>query len=197
MPDILYWLNDLQLKVRGGLAVLLGLAAVLALVAWLERSRRLNAFGALAKFSRQYVDPALVGMDRLVARAGGTRSSTPWWALLALLVIAAATLGAVNFVREMATMAYYASSQGPRQILRLAVSWTFGLLQLALLVRVVTSWIGGTYSRIGRLAHRMTEWMLAPLRRVLPPLGVVDISPLVAWFGLSLVSSVVLALLRG
>jgi YggT family protein len=62
-------------------------------------------------------------------------------------------------------------------------------LQLALLVRVVTSWIGGTYSRVGRLAARMTDWLLRPIQRLVPPLGgVMDVSPILAYVAIALVA---------
>ena len=66
------------------------------------------------------------------------------------------------------------------------------VIQLALVARVIMSWVGGTYSRIGQLAYKLTEWVLGPLRGVLPNIGMVDISPMVAYFVLSLVRGFVL-----
>jgi YggT family protein len=61
------------------------------------------------------------------------------------------------------------------------------------MARVIMSWVGGYYSRIGRIAHTLTEWFLGPLRRALPTIGVVDISPIVAWFLLSVTRTLVLS----
>ena len=36
--------------------------------------------------------------------------------------------------------------------------------------------------------YAATEWMLAPLRRVIPAFGPLDLTPLVAWFGLGLLA---------
>jgi len=108
-----------------------------------------------------------------------------------VLVLGAVVIGLVDFVREILAFAYYASSQGPRSVLRLVVGWAFGLLQVAIMVRVVTSWVGGAYSWVGRTAFRLTEWFLAPLRRVLPPMGTVDLSPIVAYFAISLLRGIV------
>ena len=75
------------------------------------------------------------------------------------------------------------------------------MLQLALLVRVLSSWLGvGQYSPWIRWTYGLTDWMLRPLRRVLPPMGMFDVSPIVAWFGLSLLEWLVmkaLSLLTG
>lgn len=191
MGDILAVLHHIQLPLRIGFAVVLAVTALFALVAWLERTRRVSAFGALGRFSRRVLDPALAPVDRIVARTGGRRTSTPWWGLFAVLVVGAVLIGLVDFVRELLAFAYYASSQGPRSVLRLVVSWSFGLLQLAVMVRVVTSWVGGSYSWVGRTAFTLTEWLLAPLRRVLPPIGMMDLSPIVAYFAIALLRGVI------
>lgn len=191
MGELILWLQHLQTPLRIGLGVALGLASLLALIAWLERTRRVSAFGALARFARRTLDPALAPVDRIVARTGGRRTSTPWWGVFLVLVIGAVFIGLVDFVRELLSFAYYASSQGPRSVVKLVLSWSFGLLQLAIMVRVVTSWIGGAYSWIGRTAFKLTEWFMGPLRRVLPPMGMMDLSPIVAYFGISLIRGLV------
>lgn len=55
-------------------------------------------------------------------------------------------------------------------------------LWMLLLGRVLTSWIDPRFSgRIGRFLFETTEPFLAPLRRVLPKTGVIDLSPLIAF----------------
>ncbi len=41
-----------------------------------------------------------------------------------------------------------------------------------------------------KVLHQITEPVLAPIRRVLPPMGGLDLSPLVLIIGLSILSSV-------
>lgn len=195
MGELILRLQMLQAPLRAGLAIALGVASLLALVSWLERTRRVNAFGALSRFARNVLDPLLAPVDRIVARTAGRRTSTPWWGVFVVLVVGAVLIGIVDFLREVLTVAYYSSSQGPRGVLRLAVSWAFGLLQVAIMVRVVTSWVGGAYSWIGRTAFRLTEWFLGPLRRVLPPFGMMDFSPIVGYFAISLLRGIVVGAL--
>jgi len=53
---------------------------------------------------------------------------------------------------------------------------------------VIASWFGlFRYSRWIRPAYILTDWIVEPLRRVVPPLGTMDVSPLVAWLGLYLI----------
>jgi YggT family protein len=77
----------------------------------------------------------------------------------------------------------------------LLVTWTFGLLQLALFARVISSWFQmSPYSPWIRWSFVLTEWFLAPLRRVIPSFGMIDLTPIVAYFGLQLLEAV---LIRG
>jgi len=51
---------------------------------------------------------------------------------------------------------------------------------LVLIVRAIFSWFPGMlYSEAGRIIVMATEWYLAPIRRVIPPAGGLDISFLV------------------
>lgn len=54
-------------------------------------------------------------------------------------------------------------------------------LWLAILGRVITSWINVSPSNpIVTALYQMTEPILAPIRRVLPQTGMIDLSPMVA-----------------
>jgi YggT family protein len=76
----------------------------------------------------------------------------------------------------------------------------YGLLSIYLLLiiaRVVFSWGQLSYqNRVKRFLINATEPLLGPLRRMLPPLGWIDISPLVAgiiiWFLLAAVRGTLL-----
>lgn len=197
MADFILLLHGLRIPVQVGIAVALAVSLPLAALAWMERTRRLSPFGAAARAARTLLDPPLRPVDRLVTRFGQPRSRAPWWGVLGVLIVGATLLGVLDFVRNTLSYAYYATSQGPRSVVQLGVGWAFSVLQLAVIVRVITSWVGGQYSWVGRSATALTEWFLAPLRRLLPTVGMVDLSPLVAWFALSLLRGVVLAGLGG
>lgn len=71
-------------------------------------------------------------------------------------------------------------------ILAQIVSWVFFVYQFLILVRVLLSWVSTDPYRsmsahpLVRLLHRVTEPVLAPVRRVIPPVGgALDISPVV------------------
>jgi len=176
------------------------LAVALALVAgidWLVRTRRLSPFGAIARFFRSVVDPFLLPIERRVVRAGGLPSSAPWWALGVVVVGGILLIEGLGYVRGMAGELLGATTVGPFGTARVLVRWTFVLLELALMVRVIASWVGlSRYSRWVRWAFGLTEWMLRPIRRLVPNVAMFDLSPLIAWLLLSyIIEPFVLSLL--
>lgn len=177
----------------GGI-VLAGVAAA----DWAVRARRLNPFGGVARFLRARVDPRIAGVERQVVRAGGRATATPWWALVAYVVIAALVLGALDMLAALMREAAMASSLGGAGLFLIAVRWTFGFLRLALLVRVLSSWLPSlSASRWTRWAYGATDWMLRPLRRLIPSFGVIDITPIVAYFALQIIQWLVENILIG
>jgi len=63
------------------------------------------------------------------------------------------------------------------------VNDVFFLYSLVLLVRVLSSWVPGLHARRPplHLVVILTEPLLGPLRRLLPPVGGLDVSPVVAF----------------
>ena len=76
------------------------------------------------------------------------------------------------------------------------VDFIFWLLDLAILLRVLFSWINpDPFNALVRIVYQITDPVLAPLRRVIPPVGGLDITPVVAFMVLQLLRRVVLSLL--
>ena len=113
--------------------------------------------------------------------------------LLMVYVIAAMlVLAGLEMLASLLRQAVMATSVGGPGLLLLAVRWTFGFLTFALLVRVISSWVPSLgASRWVRWSYGATEWMLRPLRGLIPSLGVIDITPIVAYFALQLLQYLV------
>ena len=61
------------------------------------------------------------------------------------------------------------------------VDLIFGLFELVLLVRVLLSWVSiDPYNPIAKFTHDVTEPVLGPIRRRVPPMGGLDLSPIIA-----------------
>ena len=165
--------------------------AFVALVDWLVRTRKLNPFGPIPRFFRKWVDPLLAPIERRLVRSGGQPSAAPWWALVVVVVGGIVLVTVLNYLGGLfGEVAFGVSS--PARFGRLLVSWTLALLRIALIVRVVSTWVQiSPYSPWIRWSYTLTEWMLAPLRRVIPNFGPVDVTPIVAYFLLVLVASAI------
>lgn len=72
----------------------------------------------------------------------------------------------------------------------------FAVLNFAIIVRVILSWVGGrTQNRLTIFINEITEPILAFIKKILPPIGMLDLSPLIAIIGLDLVKNLLLYIL--
>ena len=70
-------------------------------------------------------------------------------------------------------------------------------LNLAILGRIVMSWVApNSDGPIARILYDVTEPILGPIRRIIPRIGMLDISPLVAFMVMQLVEQALRGILR-
>jgi len=82
-------------------------------------------------------------------------------------------------------------------ILLQSINLFFTLLTITIIGRVLMSWISpDPYHPLARFLSRVTEPILAPIRRIVPPLGMVDISPIIAIIVLQVIQGIIVATLR-
>ncbi|GBF33284.1 cell division protein YlmG/Ycf19 [Desulfocucumis palustris] len=63
--------------------------------------------------------------------------------------------------------------------------------------RIILSWVRhNPYQPVIRFIYEVTEPVLGFFRRIIPPIGVVDISPIAAFFALELLNRLIIQLLR-
>ncbi len=179
--------------------VLLWIAVVFAAICgldWAVRTRKISPFNAIARFCRSTVDPLIAPIERKVVRAGGTPASAPLWALAAVVVGGILLLSFLDVVRTQVVLSMVAGQNGAAGIFHLLVSWTFWILKSALIVRVISSWLPiSPSSGWIRWSYALSEPILAPLRRIVPNLGGLDITPILAYFLLNIIESVLFRLM--
>lgn len=171
-------------------------ASVVALTHWAIRTRRINPFGAWPRLVRRASDPVLLRLERRIISAGGSPQSAPLWLLGIVvaggLVLMSLTAWLIDAVVRLAWMA----QSGPRMWVESLVSFAFTVVMAAILIRVIASWFGiGPYRRWMRPIVALTSWIIEPIRRILPPLGVFDFSPMIAWLVLYIARGFVLNLI--
>ena len=197
MAVILSGADLLVTLVRVLLAALGIILAIVCLIDWAVRTRRVSPFNSVARFFRSTVDPLLVPVERRVVRAGGQPSSAPLWALAVVVIGGLIILSFLEFLRTQIITAALLAGSGPSGIARLAVTAVFSILRIAIIVSVVASWLPiSQFSRWVKWSHKLSEPMLRPVRQFIPSLGGFDFSPLVVYFLLGLIESAVLRIFQ-
>ena len=80
------------------------------------------------------------------------------------------------------------------QLLWLAI-WIF---IVAIFIQVIVSWVApGSHNPLASLAYSLTAPLMRPLRRVIPPLGMIDVTPMVALLLLFIAERVLQAVAAG
>ncbi|MBQ7287093.1 MAG: YggT family protein [Candidatus Gastranaerophilales bacterium] len=78
-----------------------------------------------------------------------------------------------------------------------AVSKIFYLIYLTLLITILLSWFPNIkwHNEPFRSLRAFSEIFLAPFRKLIPPIGMIDISPIVAFVCLSIVAELIVKFL--
>lgn len=72
----------------------------------------------------------------------------------------------------------------------------FQLLSLVVIVQVLLSYFMSPFHPFRQFIDRLVEPLLAPIRRILPPAGMLDFSPLVLIIIIQILDALIAALLR-
>ena len=79
------------------------------------------------------------------------------------------------------------------------ITYLTWVLYAAILARVIVSWLpigpDSRFAPIVRFIYEITEPILAPIRRLLPSMGMFDLSPMIAIIIIILIQSLVIPLL--
>lgn len=73
------------------------------------------------------------------------------------------------------------------------ISLLFDVLTMAIFLRAILSWVStGPNNMLVKMLYQVTEPILAPLRRIVPKVGMLDLTPLVAIVLLQLIGSLLI-----
>ena len=71
------------------------------------------------------------------------------------------------------------------------------VLSLLIILHVVLSYFMSPYHPIREMVDRLIEPLLAPIRRVVPTVGMFDFSPLILLIGIQILAGIIVAVLQG
>ncbi len=159
------------------------LASVAALGSWAVRTRRISPFSKSANFIRRATDPVLKPIESKILQRGGNPQTAEWWLLGGTIIGGIVVISMAGWILSQVRLLSLAGQRGPGTLLRVAIYYASRIVSFAIIIRVIGSWFGaGRHSRFMRPVYFLTDWIVEPLRRIIPPFGMIDISPLVASF---------------
>ncbi|MBI4419394.1 MAG: YggT family protein [Gemmatimonadetes bacterium] len=168
--------------------VFVGSAGV-AVASWAVRTRRIDPFSATARAVRRLTDPIVEPVERWLVKSGGNPQNAGWWIFGVALVGGIVIISLATWITGQLALASAVGTSG-RGALKLVIYYAGQVVLMAIVIRVIGSWIGiGRYNRWMRPVYLLTDWVIEPMRKIVPPLGMFDITPLVAWFLLQIVLS--------
>jgi YggT family protein len=179
-----YLTNPLEFLVT----TLLGLYILAVMLRFLLGLVRADFYNPVSQFLVRVTNPLLVPMRKVIPTLGKFDTSAVVLMLalqlLSVLIVVALRGAGVSFIAVLACAI--------GELLRLLIN----IFLVAIIVQVVMSWISpGTYSPVNAVLYSLTNPVLQPFRRIIPPLSGIDLSPLFALIALQVARMLILPLL--
>ena len=149
---------------------------------------RADFYNPVSQFLVRITNPLLVPMRRVIPSFRQYDTS----ALLLMLLLQLVSLIIVIMLRGVSVsfVALLLVAIGELVIL------AFNVFIFAIVIQVILSWINpGNYNPVNALLTSITSPVMGPIRRLIPPVSGIDLSPLVALIGLQVLKMLVLPLL--
>ena len=146
---------------------------------------RADFYNPVSQFLVKVTNPPLLPLRKLIPSIGKVDTSS----LVLMLVLQMASFGLIALLRSGEI------SLGALVILSIAelVGLLLNVFLFAIFIQVILSWVNpGTYNPVVSLLYSITEPVLRPCRRLIPPMSGMDLSPLVALIAIQLAKMLLL-----
>jgi len=147
---------------------------------------RANFYNPLCQFAVRATQPLLKPLRRIIPSLFGLDMSSLVLAIIVQLALMALTL-----------LLTYGTTGNPLQLLIWSIIGVTALFLkiffFALIISVILSWVApGSHNPGAELVNQICEPALAPFRKILPSMGGLDISPILAFMVLKLLDMLVI-----
>jgi len=192
-------LSQIDLFVYFGVVAIILAAILLIGLRALFRRMDVNPFTWHAINVKRATDPVVLPVRAMLVAMRVDPIVAPIIVIVVFILIGFFVIQVVNgFLNTVAGILTAASSgrpNAPVAILGYALYALVGLYELMIFARIVMAWFVVSYGKRMRLLIRTTEPLLAPLRRIIPLVGMFDISPIIAFVILWVLQSAIAATL--
>ena len=162
----------------------------------------LNPFNRSVLFVRGLSDPFINPVRRALLQFGFGPNLAPLVTILLAILLGYFVILLTNSILNTAAGVLLSSQAVPQRqsaIIAIIGYLLYGLLDIYVLlifIRIIFSWGQVSYAnRVMRFLVNATDPLLVPLRRIIPPFGMFDLSPIVAFIILWLLKAAVFAVL--
>ena len=140
---------------------------------------RANFHNPIAQGVLRFTSPAVIPVRRFIPAIGRIDTATVLVALLiqiALIVVVALIAGGVASVQAALGLPGRLIFNALFELASMSVT----LFIVAIIIRVILSFVQQYFGAISDMLNEMTEPLMRPIRRIIPPLGVIDLSAYIA-----------------
>jgi YggT family protein len=176
-----YFTNPITFLVQ----VLFGAYILVVMLRFLLQLFRADFYNPISQFIVKLTAPILKYLRRIIPGLGGLdlASVVLMWVLKAMELALVVTLAGLPMSPLMAF------AWALPELLKLAIN----VFLFSILIQVIFSWVNpGAYNPVTTLISYLTDPIMRPLRRIIPPIGGLDLSPMAAMIGLYLLQMLLL-----
>jgi YggT family protein len=159
-----------------------------------------NPFKWSPRTVRRVTDPVIMPVRRVLIAFRIDPKAAPFIAVILIIIAGYLAVQVAGSVLNTVAGIIFALTSGrlgmPVAIIGYVIFGFLGLYTLAIFIRIIFSWLQMGYANpLMRFLIRTTEPLMEPLRRIVPHVGMFDISPIVAFLILWLCQAAVAATL--
>jgi len=197
MPQLTLAFETLLYFVTMGVVGLIVAAIVLMLLRLALNYADLNPFSRPVLMVRNLTDPFINPVRRSLSGFGFSPNMAPLVTILSVILVGWLALRlAADVILTLNGIVVFARLGRPVALVGALLYGFFGVYSMLILIRIIFSWgMIGLSNPVMRFLVRATDPLLAPLRRIIPPLGLFDISPIVAFLLIWLFQAAILGTL--
>jgi YggT family protein len=157
-----------------------------------------NPFNRTAITIRQFSDPLVNPVRRILLSYGLDQKLAPFVTILITILIGWLLLELVSSVVFTVRGVLTSLQQGAlRSLIGYVLFGVLAVYSMLIVARIILGWGMSYGNRIMRFLVRLTEPVLGPFRRIIPPLGMFDISPIIVLLILQLFQRAIAGTLIG
>lgn len=166
-----------------------GIYAVIVLLRFLLQTVRADFYNPASQFIVKATNPVLIPLRRIIPGLGGIDVAS-LILLFALNYIQIVLILLLKYggIANLGSMAAWAATG--------MVGLTLDFYFFALILQIILSWLAPqNHSPVLALLYQVTEPIMAPARKLLPPMGGIDFSPILTFMAIQVLNMVLVGTL--